>query len=125
CAGIDVASGQETEIGDDAVDRRHDRRALEIETRNFKRSVRRVEFGLVDVDRLLPLLDLLDGDRDTAQILGALEIALGLVERDLPARDIGFRLIERILKAPLIDTEQLLALTYLFVVVNEDIADQA
>src|SRR5581483_256665 len=53
--GIDVAPGQEIEIGDDAVDRRHDRRALEVEHRDLERRVRRVEFGLTDVDRLLPL----------------------------------------------------------------------
>src|SRR5581483_8979378 len=123
--GIDVAPGQEIEIGDDAVDRRHDRRALEVEHRDLERRVRRVEFGLTDVDRLLPLLDLLDGNRGAAQSLAAFEIAFGLVERDLPARDIGFRLIERISKAPLIDSKQLLALAHFFVVVNEDVADEA
>src|SRR4029077_19596503 len=79
CAGIDVAAGQKSEIGDYAVDWRHDGRALEIELRDFKRRVRRVEFSLIDVDRLLPLLDLLDGDREVAQTLGTLEITLGLV----------------------------------------------
>ena len=39
--------------------------------------------------------------------------------------DIGLRLSERILKAPLIDTEQLLAFAHLFVVVNKDVADEA
>ena len=43
----------------------------------------------------------------------------------LSACDIGFCLIERILKAPLIDPEQLLTFAYLFIVMNKDVADQA
>jgi len=74
---------------------------------------------------LLPLLDLLDGNRGAGQSLATIEIAFGLVERRLPTRDIGFGLIKRILKAPLIDTEQLLAFAHPFVVVDEDVADQA
>src|SRR5712675_2767691 len=63
CSGIDVAPGQEIEIGDYAVDWRHDRRALEIEPCDVKRRVRPVKLSLIDVDRLLPLLDLLGGNR--------------------------------------------------------------
>src|SRR5690348_1838172 len=98
--GIDVTAGQETEICDDTVHGRDHRRTLEIEIGDLKGCVRRVEFRLIDVDRLLPLLDLLDGNRDAAQGLAALEIALGLIERGLPARGFSLRLIERILKAP-------------------------
>src|SRR5262245_14465281 len=124
-AGVDVAPRQEIEIGDDAVDGCNDRRALEVEHRDLERRVGRVEAGLIDVDRLLSLFDLLDGDRGTTESLAAIEIALGLVERDLTAGDVGLRLIERILEAPLVDAEQLLAFGHFVIVVNKDVADQA
>jgi hypothetical protein len=38
-------------------------------------------------------------------------------------RHIGLGLIERILKAPLIDAEQLLTFAHLFIVVSTDVAD--
>ena len=47
--------------------------------------------------------------------------AFGLIERRLLARHIGLGLVECILKAPLIDAEQLLAFAHLFVVVNKDV----
>src|ERR1700677_3851671 len=43
----------------------------------------------------------------------------------LSARNIGFRLVDRILKATLVDTEQWLALAHLLVVVNKNVADQS
>jgi len=73
---------------------------------------------------LLPLLDLLLGDGNIGQALTAHEIAFRLIERRLMTRHIGLGLIERILKASLIDAEQLLAFAHLFVVVNKDVADQ-
>ena len=84
-----------------------------------------VEIGLRHVDRLLGLLDLLHGDGDAGQRMGAGQIALGLIEIDLAARHARLGLFECIDKAALIDLEQWLPFGHLLVVVNEDLADQA
>src|SRR6202048_376041 len=124
-AGIDVAARQQTEIRDNAVDRRQYRRTFEIELRNFERRVRRIELRLRNVDGLLIPLDLLGSYGKGRQALAARQIALVLIQRRQAARDLGLGLIERILKAPLIDAKKRLGLPHLLVVMNKHVTDES
>ncbi len=101
-AGIDVTARQQVEVGDEAVDRRHDGGAFEVQLGDVERRIGVVDLGLRDIDGLLALLYLLHGDGDAGQILASRQIALGLIEGDLAACHLGLRLLQRILKAPLI-----------------------
>jgi hypothetical protein len=67
---------------------------------------------------------LLRSDGESSQVLGACQIALVLIQRRLAARRLGFGLIERILKAPLIDAKERLSLSYLLIILNKDVTDE-
>ena len=80
--------------------------AREVELRNFERGVCRIELRLCNIHGLLIVFHLLRSDGQSGQVLGARQIALVLIRRRLAARHLGFGLIERVLKAPLIDAKE-------------------
>ncbi len=122
--GGGIVPGTELDIGQNAVDRRVDRRALKIQLGDVARHHCLLQ-GRLGLSQLRPALLKQFGRNQIAEAVIALVLQSGLVDRCLLRRDQSFRLVKSQLEAWFVDDEQRIAPAHGLVVVDQHIGDEA
>ncbi len=124
-AGDEIAR-RDAPVADPAGDRRAQFGELQVELGLLDRRLLRRDLGLRGAVRLRALIEQLLGDGALAhQRLRALQIGFGEGEISLRLRQIGARLIQRVLERPAVDGEQQVALLDDLAVLEMDLVEVA